>query len=269
MTRRIPTTLILLTALCGAVSVAVAALPVVSRYAAADQVWTAATTPIQAQEHPRLDLTPILDFAPFGRSATAQATSAAPSTLTLQGVSVSADPKASRAIIAGGTSDSSSYSVGDQVAEGITLTQIASDHVALTSDKGPQRLDFPGLSAPIAEAATYSTKLQNLIPVASPSALTQPASSTLKTLRDQLKLNPQALLVQYAITATGDGYEIGDDGFVDFGLQQGDLITQINGQKVGNIATDRAFLDEVAASGQATVIAQRAGQAITLQVILP
>ena len=263
MTLRIPTALIILTALCGAVSVAVAALPVVSRYAAADQVWTAATRPAQAQDNPRLDLTPILDFAPFGRAANRQPPAAAQSTLILQGVSVSPDPQASAALIAGGIGDSSSYRIGDMVAQGLTLSQIAPDHVTLTSAQGPQRLDFPGTQTLATAAPTFSTTLQNLIPAA------QPLSPSLKTLRDQLLLNPQALLDQYAITATADGYLLGDASFAQFGLQQGDLITKINGQNVGDIAQDRSFLDEVAASGMATVIAQRAGQALTLQVTLP
>lgn len=267
MTLRIPTTLILLTALCGAVSVAVAALPVVSRYSAADQVFTAAARPVQAQENLRLDLSPILDFAPFGRAAAPQPTaSAAPSALTLQGVSVSLDVKASRAIIAGGIGASSSYSTGEEIALGMTLTEIAADHVMLTSAAGPQRLDFPGITTTEQAEDTpgFSTGLQNLIPAS------QPLSPTMKTLRDQLQLNPQSVLSDYDITATLDGYLIGEETpFTEIGLQPGDLITQINGHRVGDIASDRSFLDEVAASGQATLLTQRSGQTLTLQVTLP
>lgn len=267
MTLRIPGILILLTALSGAVSVAVAALPVVSRYAAADQVWTAATTPAPAAPNPRLDLAPILDFAPFGRAATPVTTDAAPSLLTLQGVSVSPDQNASRAIIAGGIGDSTSYRIGDQLSEGATLTEIASDHVTVTTANGPERLDFPHLASATATETssdpTFSAKLQNLIPAAAPVA------QSLTTLRDQLKLNPQALLDQYGITATAGGYQINDAALANFGVLAGDLITHINGQKVGDITADRGFLDEVAAAGAATLIAQRAGQPVTLQVTLP
>jgi len=274
MTLRIPGALILLTALSGAVSVAVAALPVVARFSAADQAWTAATQAdttgaTDALGTPRVDLSPILDFAPFGRAATPQtAAVASDTTLILQGLSVSADPAASRAIIAGGIGDSSSYRVGQGVAPGMTLTAIAADHVTLTTDNGAQRLDFP--NAPIQTATSetegpgFSAKLQNLIPQS------KPTLPTLSSLREQLQIDPEGLLSEYDITGDMGGYLIGSDTPVtETGLQPGDLITQINGQPVGDILSDSAFLDEVAATGQATVVVARAGQTLNLQVILP
>ncbi len=274
MTLRIPGALILLTALSGAVSVAVAALPVVARFSAADQAWTAATQAdatgaTDALGTPRVDLSPILDFAPFGRAATPQTAAMASDTnLILQGLSVSADPAASRAIIAGGIGDSSSYRVGQGVAPGMTLTAIAADHVTLTTDNGPQRLDFP--NAPIQTATSetegpgFSAKLQNLIPQS------KPTLPTLSSLREQLQIDPEGLLSEYDITGDMGGYLIGSDTPVtETGLQPGDLITRINGQPVGDILSDSAFLDEVAATGQATVVVARAGQTLNLQVILP
>ena len=280
MIRRIPGILILLAALSGAVSVAVAAMPVIARYSAADQAWTAATHPaaIQtepseltpAQGTPRVDLSPIFDFAPFGRAAAAPTDTlvATETDLTLQGMSVSADPAASRAIIAGGIGDSSSYATGQVVTPGLTLTKIAADHVILTSDTGTRRLDFPNAAARTGanetDAPGFSTRLQNLIPQANPTA------QTMSTLRADLKLNPEGLLSRYDVTASADGYVIGPDTPVTgTGLQPGDIITLVNGLPVGDVTLDSAFLDEVAATGQATVVVDRAGQTVTLQVTLP
>lgn len=268
MTLRIPGILILLTALTGAVSVAVAALPVVSRYAAADKVWTATTTPKPSAPNARLDLTPILDFAPFGRAVTTATPAASePSALTLQGVSVSPDSRVSRAIIVGGIGDSTTYGIGDQVAGGATLAEIASDHVTLTTENGPQRLGFPGLAT---EASTEAVLPPTIVPQRqTPVSASGPVSLIMKSLRDQLKLNPQGLLDQYGIAPTSKGYLVGDEAFAEFGLQSGDLVTHINGQKVGNVLADRGFLDEVASEGQATVIVERAGQPVTLEITLP
>ena len=292
MILRIPGILILLTALSGAVSVAVAAMPVIARYSAADQAQTAAaqsaatqtaatqtaatqtgasqTELLAAQSTPRVDLSPIFDFAPFGRAAAAQTDTpvATEANLTLQGMSVSPNPAASRAIIAGGIGDSTSYATGQVVSPGLTLTEIAADHVILTSDTGIQRLDFPNAAAPTegdeTDAPGFSTALQNLIPQTSPTA------PTMSSLRADLNLNPEGLLSRYDVTATADGYVIGPDTPVTgTGLQPGDIITLINGLPVGDVTTDSAFLDEVAASGQATVVVDRSGQTVTLQVILP
>ena len=273
MILRIPNTLILLTASGAAVSVALAAMPIIARYSAADRDWTAAaaqTEPSAAQGTPRIDLSPIFDFAPFGRAAAEQTAAfvATETNLTLQGVSVSPNTATSRAIIAGGIGDSTSYAMGQIVIPGLTLTEIAADHVILTSDTGTQRLDFPNAApqtpAEETDAPGYSAKLQNLIPQASPN------SPTLSELRSELKLNPEDLLSSYDVTATADGYVIGPATPVtSTGLQPGDIITRINGQRVGDIVADRAFLDEVAATGQATIIIDRAGTTVTLPVILP
>ncbi len=279
MILRLPAGVLLLVALGSAVSVAVAALPIVSRLSAADQVWTAAARDASktALVALRADLSPILEFAPFGRAvvqtpATDAPKAGAKSVLTLQGISASPNPSGSRAIIAGGEGQSESYAIGDTVAPGQILKGIANDHVILDISGETQRLDFPTGPAALntaAAAPTGSTKLQNLIP----SAQTAPddLAGTITALRDQLQRNPQAVLDRYGITATGEGYKISDrtpDAILQVGLEPGDLVTGLNGHKVGALLADRAVLDEVAGSGQAEIVVQRAGQSISLSVPL-
>lgn len=278
MISRLPGGVVVLVALCSAVSVAVAALPIVSRLSAADEVWSAVTRPApeSAGATARAELSPILDFAPFGRAAVQTALSstseaAAGPALTLQGVSTSPNPSDSRAILSGGEGQIASYAIGEKVAEGVILIGIATDHVILDIGGGTQRLDFPtdGAAVPsvAAEASTVSTDLQNLIP--SEQAAPAGRKETIKALRDKLQLNPQAVLDQYGITATGKGYLIGDStpaALLQVGLQRGDLVTELNGRKVGAILADRGFLDEVAASGQAEIVVLRAGEPVSLSV---
>ena len=276
MISRIPGGLVVLVALSSAVSVAVAALPIVSRLSAADEVWTAATRPavetVAAIE--RADLSPIMDFAPFGRAAVQTAPAdagAAGPVLTLQGVSTSPNRSDSRAIIAGGEGQVASYAIGDRVASDVVLTDIATDHVILDSGGEAQRLDFPtdAAAAPgiSAEAPTFSTDLQNLIPTAQPASVG--LAGTIMALRDELQRNPQAVLDRYGITATGKGYLIGDTtpaAVLEIGLQPGDLVTELNGRKVGVVLSDRSLLDEVAASGQAEIVLLRSGEPVALSV---
>ncbi len=281
MMMRLPVGLVVLVALGSAVSVAVAALPILSRLSAADQVWTAATrvTPPTDPVTQRADLSPILDFAPFGHGSVPVAVADAPQVanlpaLTLQGISASPDPAHSRAIIAKAEGQNDSYAEGDVVVGGVIVAAIATDHVDLDVRGATQRLDFPTNAAVVAavpEAPAVSTDLVNLIPTVQGSA-SQPQAAlgpTITALRDEMLRNPQAVLDRYGITATGQGYLVGSTtpaALLRVGLQPGDLISDLNGRKVGAILKDRAFLDEVAASGQAEIVVQRAGQAVTLSV---
>ena len=278
MIARLPAGVVVLVALASAVSVAVAALPVVSRFSAADQAFKAATriTPQAEPAAQRADLSAIFDFAPFGRAAqpvTTDATQAdTPLSVTLQGVSVSPNPAASRAIIARDDGQTASFAIGDAVAPGQILTSIAADHVLLDLDGQSQRLDFPTQALAVAitnQPLAGGTDLQNLIPVAQPAPVS--LTATIKAVRDALQRNPQAVLDRYGITATGKGYLVGANtppALLQTGLQPGDLITGLNGRTVGTLAQDRSFLDEVAATGQAEITVLRLGETVSLSVPL-
>lgn len=284
-----PGGLVVLVGLCSAVSVAVAALPLAQRLTAPDLSQDPAQdlsrqldTPQPGDQTvalttPRTDLSPILDFAPFGRSATPVTVSGDPAAqppadLHLQGISASPVDSVSRAIIAAGDGPAASYAIGDALTPSTRLTAIAADHVMVSIDGLIQRLDFPvtgTLLTPVAAEPAGSAWLQNLIPQVTP--LPNGISATITALRDDLLRNPQMVLARHGIVATRQGYLVGEDAdsaVLQSGLQPGDLVTTINGRRVGDILQDRAFLDEVAASGQADIVANRAGEPVTLSVPL-
>ena len=190
--------------------------------------------------------------------------------LILQGVSTSPNPANSRAIIAADGGQSESYAIGDTVAPGQILSGISTDHVSLAVGGETLSLGFPAdAAAPRgADAAPAgSTRLQNLIPAADP--VPDGPAGMIKALREEVQRNPQRVLDRYGITATGQGYLIGQSTPADLlqvGLQPGDLVTDLNGHKVGSILADRSFLDEVAASGQAQIVVLRAGKPVALSV---
>jgi general secretion pathway protein C len=48
------------------------------------------------------------------------------------------------------------------------------------------------------------------------------------------------------------------------GFQPGDLVTTVNGQRVGDVAQDQQYIDQIVAAGRATVEVQRDGQTIIM-----
>lgn len=290
-------------ALGSVASVGLAAKPVVSRFAGADQVWQAVSAaPRPANPVPdRVSLQPVLDLAPFGQAVADRTealgldTAASAPAMALQGVVVGATPAASVAIISIDGAAAASFRVGDRVAGDRVLQTIAPDHVTLAADGTLTTLTFPDSvpdsvpdslpagETPDAEAAPSDSFLRNLIPVgaapsegaASSEIAAAPAGSapeTPDTLRASLLRNPRALLQRYGIAEHALGYEITDatpPELLQIGLLPGDIITALNGEALTGIASDGPLLDRVAASGMAQISLVRGGAPQNLMVQWP
>ena len=294
-------------ALGSVASVGLAAKPVVSRFAGADQVWQAVSAaPRPANPVPdRVSLQPVLDLAPFGQAVADRTealgldTAASAPAMALQGVVVGATPAASVAIISIDGAAAASFRVGDRVAGDRVLQTIAPDHVTLAADGTLTTLTFPDSvpdsvpdslpdslpagETPDAEAAPSDSFLRNLIPVgaapsegaASSEIAAAPAGSapeTPDTLRASLLRNPRALLQRYGIAEHALGYEITGatpPELLQIGLLPGDIITALNGEALTGIAGDGPLLDRVAASGMAQISLVRGGAPQNLMVQWP
>jgi general secretion pathway protein C len=251
------------TACAVAVSLGIAAAPVAWRLAGQDGTPPAQFTADAAPAPERVDLDPILAFAPFG-SATpvAQPDAPVPTTdtgLTLLGIALAHPATQSRAIIAGGDSPVSSYGAGSLVTASITLDQVFPDHVILQVNGAPEALYF------IETEAAVSTDLETLIPTQD-TASNDP-DTVIARYRVQILQNPQTVMDRLGLQATDQGYLITDaamPGVRQAGFRPGDLVTTVNGNPVGNVAEDQAYFDEVAASDRATVEVQRDGQTIVM-----
>lgn len=273
MTIAIPTAAAWLAAALGAISVGVAGGPVAWRLAGEDGAAVKASAAGPVVEGARLDLTPILAFAPFGSAVPPEA---APQVigetglgLTLLGVTLSVPPSASRAIIAGGDSGrADSYAIGTSITANATLAEVAQTHVVLKVDGRLETLSFdkPGDSP----AAPAKTDLRNLIPSSaepSAAAVSNDPDAVIARYRAAILQNPQSVMDRLGLEATGDGYRISDTaspGVRQAGFRPGDLVTAVNGQQVGDIPSDQRYFDEVAASGKARVELQRDGQTIIM-----
>ena len=273
MTLHIPAAAAWVAAALSAVTVGIGAGPVAWHMAGESGQTIAAATPAPLAEAARVNLTPILSFAPFG-SAVVQA--AAPQVvgetslgLTLLGVTLSIPSSRSRAIIAGGDSGrADSYAIGSDITADAALAEVTRSHVVLSVNGRLETLSFdkPGPAKP----APRGTDLRNLIPSATPPASPAAANdpdAVIARYRAAILQNPKSVMDRLGIEAVGDGYRISEaasSGVRQAGFRPGDLVTTVNGQKVGDIARDQGYFDEVAASGKARVELLRDGQSIVM-----
>ncbi len=93
-----------------------------------------------------------------------------------------------------------------------------------------------------------------------------------ENLIEQARRNPQSLLSGYGISATSEGYRIGNNArliIMTTDLRAGDLITEINGMRVGNVEQDQARLDEFMAGGTFGITVQRDNDILQMSVRIP
>lgn len=272
MNLRIPRALPWIAAGLASISLGAAAGPVAWRLAGDSGLAVGAGPAAPAAAAARLDLAPILAFAPFG---SAVAPAAAPEVvgetglgLILVGVTLATPAAQSRAIIAGGDSGrADSYAIGAQITAAASLEEVTRTHVVLRVEGRLETLSFakPGSARP---AATGGTDLRNLIPqAAEPAAPADDPDAVIARYRAAILQNPQSVMARLGLEVTDQGYRITEaasPGVLQAGFRPGDVVTTVNGQKVGDIPSDQRYFDEVAASGNARVELQRDGQAIVM-----
>lgn len=221
-----------------------------------------------ARTAPR-DISGILALAPFGRPAEPTQTETdakpqAPLKLVLHGVVV-ADPSAgSIAYIAHSGKPAEAFRIDDVVAPGAVLRAVKAEHVVLELGSLRQILRFPDAEGPMA------TDTRPRLLAARQQSLPQQGSTPDEVIdfwRRRIEANPQSVLDQLGLEATGDGYRIADSthpGVRRAGFRPGDVVARVNGQQIGDVNADRRLYDQIAASGRARVELIRNGQPIVL-----
>lgn len=255
-----------------AINLGWSAAPVVWRLAGQDGQIIPAFAGPQATAAARTDLAPLLDFAPFGQDSLPtpepQVTGETSLGLTLLGVTIGNPASASRAIISGGDTPVASYPVGARVLGNADVAEVNADHVVLRVDGRLETLSFADTGTATARAA--GSNLRNLIPQATQAAPTNTSNApedVINRYRAAIQADALGVLDRLGVTPTPDGYQIGvnaSPGVLQAGMRPGDVITSVNGQRVGDMEADRQYFDQVAASGRARVELQRDGQAIVM-----
>ncbi len=232
------------------------------------------------------DLAPVMAFAPFGRAegpalAETMVQDAVPVDLTLLGITLSADARASHAMIAAADGIAHSLGIGQRLPSGAVLVRVAADHVVMQSGDAETRLDFPAdrasPSAPALPAPAGGPDLGNLIPAAAiasppPDPGLAPASRSLLTgIRLAMRHDPAGYVRGLGLGPDANGYRVQanpDPALLQAGLQADDVVTLVNGIPPGDPARDAAILDAVASAGTALLQVDRDGQNLTLTVPL-
>ena len=275
MNARIPTYTIWAFAALTALSLGVSAGPVFWRISGDAGAVRAAPPAKGAEVVARLDIAPILALAPFGSEVAVQAdpeiggeTSIG---LTLLGITIAKPALESRAIISGGDGPARGYFVGEIITSAASLSAIEPDHVVLNVGGRLETLSFAKPDISGAPTDGKGPNLRNLIPSASastsPAAGSNDPDAVIARYRLAIQMDAAGVMNRLGLEATDQGYRITESaspGVRQAGFRAGDVVTTVNGKKVGDMAADQAYFDEVAASGRARVELQRDGQTIIM-----
>lgn len=214
----------------------------------------AITVPPVRTATPVPDLAPALALAPFGRAGV-DAEGATPTTLqlSLKGIVFARPAELSIAYIQSGSEAMKPFKVGEAVG-GATISAIQINRVILNNGGRSEFLAFPDPfaqpgttpaagTAPVAPAG-------NAVTAAPPPAPTSPT--------------PEAMLQRLGATPTDGGYRVGAGA--PAGLQQGDVIQQLNGTPLTSPDAARAAIAGAQASGTAQIQILRNGRSVTVTV---
>ena len=233
------------------------------------------------------DVARIVSLAPFGGATAAGGLPASTLGLVLKGILMASPPGASTALIAVGEGPAAIYGVGQIPVGDAVIESIEVDHVILSSGGARQRLDFPepvaidpaavsgatpgaGITVtpvqpPQSPAAAAALAMSS--PVASAAAAAAAAQPAPRGADTGATPNVAAAAGAAGVTATASGYRIGPNPSPElrrFGLQPGDVIETLNGQAVGDAASDQQLFERARSAGQARVVVVRDGRRLTL-----
>lgn len=192
------------------------------------------------------DVTAALAFAPFGKGAVADASQATALPLKLKGVFAASPADLSVAYIEVGGEPAKAFRVGEAPGGG-TIEGILRDRVLLLVNGRIEYLAFPDPTLTVEQQAQAAAGPSQPT-AAQPSPNTPPAPSALMS----------------GLTPVPGGVQIGSNA--PPGLQQGDVITSVNGQAISSQASAASALAAAQSRGTAQIQITRDGKPVTLTV---
>lgn len=197
------------------------------------------------------DVTAALVFAPFGKGAISDASQATALPLKLKGVFAASPADLSVAYIEVGGEPAKAFRIGEAPGGG-TIEGILRDRVLLRVNGRIEYLAFPD---PMLTADQQA-------------AAVQPAPQQTETARSPAPLSPNAVALPSALvsglTPVPGGVQIGAGA--PPGLQQGDVVTSVNGQAINTQAQAASALAAAQSRGSAQIQITRDGKPVTLTV---
>ena len=183
--------------------------------------------------------------------------------LRLEGVLIGQRPEDSGAIVAGSNGETEYYRVGESLPGNAELAEVESDRILIR--RGGRY-----------ESLAFDEQLDSSVMVAATEAQTaESPDDFLAGARQQLDAQGMAALGAYGLRPADDS---GGAGYLYDGsnpmlnavnLRQGDVITAINGQRLGDIEQDKALLDDWRNQPQLDIEIERDGSILTVSYAIP
>lgn len=204
-------------------------------------------------------------FDAFDRAAVTGDASAAVTSLdlTLYGLRMNEASGGGSAIIAGSDGVQRSYSVGEEVAPGVTLVEAQFDHVVL--ERGGLReslfIDQSVPAATLGDTATAPAAGAQPLPVVQAGPLTAEAISAGIGFAPRTE-NGRA--TGFAVTPRGDGAV-----FAQAGFRPGDIVVEINGRKVSSAQDGAALAGQLRPGARISLLVERGTETLPIALIIP
>lgn len=198
------------------------------------------------------DVTAALAFAPFGKGAASEASQATALPLKLRGVFAASPAELSVAYIEVSGDPAKPFRVGE-AAGGGTIEGILRDRVLLRVDGRVEYLAFPDPTLTAEQQAAAASKpAPQQTPAAAPAAPSSPNAVALSSA-----------LVS-GLTPVPGGVQVGAGA--PPGLQQGDVVTSVNGRAINTQAQAANALAAAQSLGSVQIQITRDGKPVTLTV---
>lgn len=186
--------------------------------------------------------------------------------LTLRGILFNSMGEMARAIIAAPGQPDQHYRIGDDLPGGATIDAIYADRVMLLRNGRYETLRLPTDSLDVAGGGSGGRSA----PAGRAAPAPSPAGGTLSEYRAQILENPQNAMqyIQASPINTGGGgiggFRVapGSDPrlFEMAGLQEGDIVTAVNGVQLDSMDKGLEAMESLATSEEVTVTLQRNGR---------
>ncbi|MDY6816280.1 MAG: type II secretion system protein N [Pseudomonadota bacterium] len=183
--------------------------------------------------------------------------------LRLEGVLVGERPEGSGAIVAGSNGETAYYRVGDMLPGNAELAGVEPGRIILRRGGRYESLTFEESvdSGMVAE-------VEDMPAESSPDVF-------LASAREQLDSQGAAALARYGLSPVDDSgmsgyvYDGSNAMFNAVNLQAGDVITAINGQRLGDLEQDKSLLESWRGQARLEIEIERDGSILTVSYAIP
>jgi general secretion pathway protein C len=158
-----------------------------------------------------------------------------------------------------------SFGVGEEIVPGVTLKAVEFDSATIERGGVAEQLFMD--QSPEAEVIGPAgpPQLQTPPPMAPamPQPMGAPPAAAPRNLAADVRFQPRlngSQVTGVAVQPQGSG-----DGFRSLGLAPGDVITAVNGRRIGSPDQARSIAEQIAQAGPVTIQVERAGRVVTLR----